>query len=241
MFAAHRLRVALELAPVEAISYAASNPIARWQIIHDHLVKRYPLTTDDLIKQLARRIAVTLADWQEARTSTTPHRRAVWVRSRGKCSACHYDFAAKSSPALARLDPFKPYYRSPDELTSEEIDHLVAISGVGTNDINNLQLLCRWCNFGKGDGLGVDIRREAEYAAIPIDDIPRSHVASLFYMTLADNGFACQQCGAGDDQELTVRLRDDERGFLLSNLRSSCYQCLAAEQSSSQTVFAEVQ
>ena len=121
------------------------------------------------------------------------------------------------------LDRFKPYFKSPIELTSPEIDHIVAVSGVGNNGIDNLQLLCRWCNFGKGDGLGVDIRTEAKYAVVEIDDIPRVHIANMFYMTIADNNFACAPCGC--HSELTVRLINMRRGFLLSNLTPTCYQC----------------
>jgi hypothetical protein len=225
VFAAHRLRVALQLAPLDAISYTTTNPTARWKIIQRHLAMKYPHTGADLVTQLARRVAVTLADWQEPRGATTSHHRAVWLKSGGRCSSCHYDFTAKNSPALLTLDPFKLYYQSPEELTAPEIDHIVAISGVGTNELANLQLLCRWCNFGKGDGLGVDIRREAEYAALGISEIPRGHIASMFYMTLADNDFSCETCRRGQHIELTIRLRDSQHGFLLSNLVSTCYEC----------------
>lgn len=225
MFAAHRLRVALHLAPLQAIDYSTSNPAARWKIVHRHLLSIYQDTSAELLAQLARRIAETLADWQQPRGTTTSHRRAVWTKSGGRCCACHYDFLAKSSPALTALDPYKPYFHSPDELTAEEIDHVVAISGVGTNDISNLQLLCRWCNFGKSDGLGVDVRKEAEYAAVPVSRTPRAHVASMFYMTLAGSAFTCERCDGDTRHELTARRRDERRGFVLSNLLSICYSC----------------
>lgn len=225
MFAAHRLRVALQLAPVTAIDYSNSNPVARWKIIHRHLEHKYVHTATELLAQLARRIAVTLDDWQQPRGGTTAHRRAVWVKANGRCAACHYDFVARSSPALRTFDPFKPYLQSPEELTSQEIDHVVAVSGVGTNELSNLQLLCRWCNFGKGDGLGVDIRREAEFAASIVSEIPRIHIASMFYMTLASAGYECERCDQGLRNELTIRLRDSQHGFVLSNLASTCYNC----------------
>lgn len=224
IFAAQRLRVALELAPVEAITYLDANPVARWKLIYQHLMSSYSDVSPDLLTQLARRIAVILTDWQEPRASASVNRRAVWIKSLGRCCACHYDFEARSSPALTSEDPFKPYYWSPDELTAEEIDHIVAISGVGTNELDNLQLLCRWCNFGKGDGLGVDIRREAEFATTAVDLIPRIHVAAMAYMTLADNDFRCELCGSVG--ELTTRLRNLRHGYLLSNLVSICYECI---------------
>jgi hypothetical protein len=223
IYAAQRLRIALQLAPVEAIAYTNSNPVARWKLIQKHLAARYDGTAAELVTQLARRIAVTLADWQEPRGSTLTYRHSVWIKADGKCCSCHYDFEAKSSPALSSLDPFKPYYSSPEELTADEIDHIVAISGVGTNDVDNLQLLCRWCNFGKGDGLGVDIRKEAEYAARSLELIPRGHTAAMFYMTLADGEFKCENCRA--EAELTIRFRDRRHGFLLSNLFPTCYLC----------------
>ncbi|MGV0718629.1 HNH endonuclease signature motif containing protein [Mycolicibacterium sp. XJ662] len=223
VFAAHRLRVALQLAPIEAIAYSNANPVARWKIVRDHLTQKYPDTAGELLDILARRIAVTLSDWEVPRRSAGSHYRAVWMKSDGRCSACHFDFKTKSSRALSALDPFKPYYQSPEELTSEEIDHIVAISGVGTDVVDNLQLLCRWCNFGKSDGLGVDIRREAEFAAISVESIPRSHRAAMFYMTLAHYDFKCGSCNSRT--ELTIRLSDPRHGFLLSNLAAVCYEC----------------
>lgn len=223
IFAAQRLRLALQLAPVEAINYSDSNPTARWRIIQTHLVDRYPNASHEIVTQLARRIATTLTDWREERSGKSIHERAVRKSANDKCCCCHYDFKLKSSPALTSRDKFKPYFDSPEELTSPEIDHIVAISGLGTNDAGNLQLLCRWCNFGKGDGLGVDIRREADNAVADFSEMQRSHIANMFYMTLADNDFACEKCRGRN--ELTIRLRDDRHGFLLSNLRSICYPC----------------
>jgi len=223
IFAAQRLRLALQLAPVDAIDYSASNPTARWRIIELHLLERYPQAGREIIAQLAHRIATTLDDWREQRGSRSVHERDIWKKADGKCCSCHYDFNLKSSPALLARDKFKPYFDSPEELTSPEIDHIVAISGLGTDGAQNLQLLCRWCNFGKGDGLGVDIRKEAENAAIDLEEMRRSHVANMFYMTLADSGFECENCNG--QTELTIRLRDDRHGFLLSNLLSICYAC----------------
>ncbi|WP_084968982.1 HNH endonuclease [Prescottella equi] len=223
LYAAHRLRLALQLAPVGAIAYQQQNPVPRWRIIHDHLTEEYVDVDSNLLETLARRIAVTLTSWQTQRASTTPLRREVVRRAKNRCHACHFDFAQRSSPALLELDHYKPYFLSPEELTSQEIDHILAISGVGTNDLTNLQLLCRWCNSGKGDGLGVDIRQEARFAAVATADIPRSHIATLFYLVLARDEFLCTHCQGGN--ELTIRRSHEDRGFVASNLRATCYQC----------------
>jgi 5-methylcytosine-specific restriction endonuclease McrA len=222
-YAAYRLRLAIELAPMEALRYVVDNPQSRWRLVFAHLAELYPDAERGLLEELSRRIATTLTNWQEQRSATTAHKRQVWKRCKGACSCCHFDFTMRESPALIELDPHKPYWDSPEELTSDELDHTIPVSSVGTNRPENLQLLCRWCNLGKGDGLGVDIRREAEFSSFPIDEIPRGHRAAVFYATLSRAGFVCEDCGAS--AELTCRKRVDRVGFTISNMRAVCYEC----------------
>ena len=60
------------------------------------------------------------------------------IRQGGKCAGCSGKFGRK----------FKP-----------EIDHIVSLKKGGTNDLTNLQLLCRFCNCSKQDMDETDWRR----------------------------------------------------------------------------------
>ncbi|MDT4850723.1 HNH endonuclease [compost metagenome] len=111
---------------------------------------------------------------------------------------------------------------------SPEVDHIMAVSKDGTNQSDNLQVLCALCNRGKGDGGGVRSTSELRYCHLPIEDVPRGHRMALLYYRLAMDKFTCTACGS-KDKELTVRM-DRSRGLVtLTNLRSICYACIASD------------
>jgi 5-methylcytosine-specific restriction endonuclease McrA len=217
-----RLRLALHLAPAEAIEYDHTNPLPRWKLISGHLVRCFERREQE-IEQLARDIALTLESWKRQREVVTGHRSFLFKRDGNKCRHCHVSFETGSA-AASRHDQFKPYSESPEELLAIEVDHIEAISALGTNSVDNLQLLCRLCNFGKGDGLGLDVRQEARFAGWPLKDIPRSHRASMLYYVVARDERQCRRCDSATT-ELTVRPIVDGGGFLRSNLESVCVNC----------------
>jgi 5-methylcytosine-specific restriction endonuclease McrA len=57
---------------------------------------------------------------------TTAQLKAMMIEQDGKCNACGCDITLKPS-----------------------VDHIVAISKGGSNDISNIQLLCKSCNSRK--------------------------------------------------------------------------------------------
>lgn len=105
-----------------------------------------------------------------------------------------------------------------------EVDHVEAVSALGTNVVDNLQLLCRLCNRGKADGLGVDVRHEAKFAGTTIDMVPVSHRARMLYYVIVRDRSRCCACESGTD-ELTVRPIVPSGGYLRSNLRALCVDC----------------
>jgi hypothetical protein len=217
-----RLRLALHLAPVSAIKYDHANPTPRWELVRDHLVRHFERDPVEC-ERLARDVAVTLENWEHERRDVTAHRSFLIRRDGATCRHCHVRFG--STPVTVRTgDEFKPYFKSPDELLMMEVDHVEAISALGTNAVENLQLLCRLCNFGKGDGLGLDVRREAHYAGRSIAGIPIQHRATMLYYVIARDNRRCRRCD-GEDLELTIRPLVASGGFLRSNLQATCVAC----------------
>lgn len=218
-----RLRLALHLAPAEAVAYARSNPTPRWRLIRDHLA-----TTFDrdfaLADPLARLVATVLDNWDRNREAVTGHRNFLMRRDGSRCRHCRVEFADFAARSVVARDDYKPYYLAPDELLSPEVDHDEAISAIGTNDLDNLQLLCRLCNGGKGDGLGVDVRQEANYAGRVLNDIPRAHRARMLYYVLERDGRACVRCGS-NQAELTMQRVVALGSFVRSNLSTLCVDC----------------
>lgn len=218
-----RLRLALHLAPRSAIRYDATNPKPRWKLIQDYLV--YSLDRDkDASEPLARAIAALLDHWQRERQQVTSHRHFLLRRDGPNCSHCHVRFDDTNSRTVLDRDPFKPYFTSPEELLSPEVDHIESVSTTGTNQTANLQLLCRLCNAGKGDGLGIDLRQEALNAALPLVEVPAFHFMRLVYYVIARDGRCCTQCES-DETELTMRPFLTDGPLVRSNLRSVCVEC----------------
>jgi hypothetical protein len=122
-------------------------------------------------------------------------------------------------------DAYKPYYEAPEELLRPEVDHIEAISALGTNTLSNLQVLCRLCNAGKGRGLGLNLRDEVRYAGTPIGEISRAHRCSLVYYVIRRDGQRCTRCD-GTLDELTIRPIVDSGAIVRSNLRTVCTACI---------------
>ena len=218
-----RLRLALHLAPLTAINYERSNPSPRWRLIREHLVSSFDRDRREC-EPLAREIATLLDNWERTRDEVTGHRAFLLHRDGPYCQNCHVEFS--TTPAsLVSADPFKPYFESPEELLNIEVDHREAVSGLGTNVVENLQLLCRLCNAGKGDGLGVDVRQEARHAGSTISDVPVAHRYRMLYTVIDRDGRRCMRCD-GASAELTVRLLVTGGAYVRSNLFTVCYDCI---------------
>ncbi len=218
-----RLRLALHLAPATAIAYQRSNPVPRWRLVRDHLVNRFGRDPVEC-EPLSREIALVLDNWERSRDDVTSHRAFLLRRDGPYCANCHVRFDTEPI-SLRRADPYKPYAESPDELLTIEVDHIEAVSALGTNAVANLQLLCRLCNRGKGDGLGIDTRQEAGNAGTHVHQIPITHRARMLYYVIERDGRRCASCDS-TTSELTIRPLVPEGGFIRSNLQAVCVACI---------------
>lgn len=218
-----RLRLALHLSPKAAIAYDRRNVTPRWRLIHEHLVESFsypPESSEDLARSIAR----ILDNWDEKREGVTAHRNFLLRRDGNRCQNCFAKFGDKKNLTVISKDPYKPYYLAPEELLSPEVDHVEAVSALGTNDRANLQLLCRLCNSGKGDGLGLSVRQEAEFAGLEVNEASIFYRSSLVYWVIDRDGRRCDLCGLADE-ELTIRPVVHGGGLVRSNMRSTCVIC----------------
>ncbi|WP_263809154.1 HNH endonuclease [Salinibacter sp.] len=218
-----KLYLAAHLSPRAALQYDTTNPTPRYELIQEYLYEEYGLQGEE-IETLSRRIQKLLDAWESDRDNVTNYRQRLLSEQDGKCASCNVEL--NSTPKTAQInDQYKPYLDKPDRRTSPEVDHISSVSTFGTNDYDNLQVLCRLCNHGKGKGLGVDPVKEIEHAGKTINYAPWSHRASMMYFVLERDNFTCKECSESE-HELTVRPISESGGYLRSNLKTICVECL---------------
>lgn len=233
-----RLRVALSLCPVDALTHRRAERISRLEKIERHLLEG-ALVPPEYVGQLADAVDRTLDAWQVQRENVTANREQLLARDGARCQCCAVDFDTESDKVgtVAMRDPFKLAWVDPVRHLAPTVDHREPVSKFGTNEIDNLWLFCRLCNEGKGDGAPLLLKHELEYAAAlpwtapaePDNDLV-AHSGRLVYRVLARHDFRCAECG-GRESEITIR-KERERGLaVLSNLTSICVECLASSKS----------
>lgn len=218
-----RLRLAIHLAPRAAISYDPKSSISRRTLISRHLNQEFPTAPITLRDELARQIATILDRWSERRSDVSGYLDTLLRRGGNTCANCRVRFS-NDAQSLTNKDPYKPYYLAPDELLRPEVDHVDPVSFTGTNEIDNLQILCRICNSGKGDGTGVDCREELRHSGCDITLAGRMYRFQLIYYVIARDGRQCSRCGANSN-ELTIRPTFDGCPLVTTRMTTICYQC----------------
>ena len=231
-----RLRVALSLCPADALTHRRSDRVSRLEKIERHLGEEN-LVPPEFVSRLADAINRTLDAWQVERENVAPYREQLLARDGGRCQSCRVSFDLDHGDvASVRLrDPFKLVWVDPSRLLFPTVDHREPVSRFGTNQVDNLWLLCRFCNEGKGDGAPMLLKHELDFATtLPWSSsaTPQRNATAqsgrLVYRVLARYGFRCGQC-ARNEAELTIR-KERERGVaVLSNLTSICVECLASQ------------
>jgi hypothetical protein len=220
-----RLRLALHLSPGRAVAYDPANPAPRHRLIETFITEHFGIEREEA-SPLARDVAHTLSVWDEDRASVIANADRLLQRQYHRCAHCGVDF--RSAPwTLTTKDAYKPYHEAREELLRPEVDHIEAISLLGTNDLANLQVLCRLCNLGKGDGLGISVREELTQARTPISLLPRGYRIRAFYATVLRDKKRCKMCdNSRSNSELTVRLRHAQGSYVRSNLHTVCVRCV---------------
>lgn len=221
-----KLRLAMHFAPVAAIAYDAANPRPRHLLVRDYLKEAFQ-REGPASERLARDVAAVLDRWDTARQRVTDIVDSLRARQGNRCAHCGFLFNPCTTPRS--VDEFKPYHDSPDELTAPEVDHIDPISGFGTNRLENLHAICRLCNAGKGEGLGIDVKREILFAAIPVAQIPVPDRIRMLYYVIERDGRKCSLSGkTSREAELTIRFIRPRGGFVRTNLHAvttaSCYK-----------------
>lgn len=122
----------------------------------------------------------------------------------------------------------------PRSYTQLEIDHIVPEEGFGWSDPDNLQITCKFCNFGR-----LIFRRSLEPLSTMIAGSLGFHPPSrphrptrqvVIVACLLQGSGNCSVCGTDRvDTELTVQLRDTDVEsrvwFVPWNLETVCYRC----------------
>jgi|GEM_PF-5139084 len=228
-----KLRMAMHFAPPDAIEYDTSRAISRQDLIQKYLVDNFSMEAG-AAEEFSSEVATVLRNWQVSRGVVRDKLEAVLSKSDHTCCACHLKIndqdrlREEKERGEAGTDKYKPYFYGgdPEIWMAPEVDHIEPVSGFGTNNLDNLQLLCRLCNQGKGDALGVSLDKEAANSHLPMGKIKHGHVVRMLFSRLDIDDFRCAICSSSEN-ELTVRKQKNSGPYVLSNLFSVCYDCLS--------------
>src|SRR5262249_48412877 len=136
-------------------------------------------------------------------------------------------------------DPYKPIQTGQEHsLTRLTIDHVVPEETLGWSEPDNLELLCEFCNAGKG-AFWRPMEGISTFALGALSEVPRNRAFAkmkhqIIVAALRSHSDGCARCGANRRQaELTVRpvVRTGDNilhAFAPWNLDIICYSCVAA-------------
>ncbi|WP_115862539.1 HNH endonuclease [Halorussus litoreus] len=218
-----RLRLAGHLCPREAFNHDPQSRKSRHRIIKEYLEDSFSFEEDDA-DELSRELSKTLDVWEEGRKSVTSFKNRLLKKQNNQCAHCHVDFSSEPRTSDER-DMYKPYHPKTELRHTPEVDHIEPVSTFGTNKMDNLQVLCRLCNHGKGDGLGVDVSSEIDNAGKSVKEVSWKHRARIFYQVVKRHSRTCQICGSSD-AELTIRRINPKGAYVRSNLIPVCVSCV---------------
>lgn len=150
-----------------------------------------------------------------------------------KASGISLDGATKTA-LLCNYNERCAHCGKPLTIKAMHVDHILPRSQGGTDEILNLQPLCKQCNLGKS----AFIEDTAEAAARPWFEPTHRLLKGKVYLTdlkrycvLARDGRRCQKCGRSSSEvELMVTLRVSERDggqWVYDNLITLCCSCNA--------------
>ncbi len=218
-----RLYLAAHFSPKSALDYDISSTLARFELIDDYLTNEIGFDSENT-EPLSRSIASLLDAWEKGRDGiVTSHRDRLLSEQNNRCNHCHISFS-QTPKSVEVQDPYKPYLPKVSQRMSPEVDHIEPVSSWGTNNLENLQVICRLCNHGKGDGLGVNPSREINNSPKNISNLEWSYISKMMYYVLEKHDSHCSSCGT-NRKELTIRPIVEKGGFIQSNLEPLCSDC----------------
>lgn len=216
-----KLRLALHYSPKSIIKKSSldlNDP--KYIICSEYIEENFDHTTSES-KEIAKSVQRVLDLWEEDREQVTGYREKLLRRQSYRCRSCNLHFNEECASYVAK-DEFKPVYLQ-DELTNPEVDHKDPVWALGHNNISNVQILCRFCNQGKGSEAEIDVSAEMQNSTIELSELNWKYRAQLVYITLIDVA-GCSQCGSTSN-ELTVRKIRNSGCYVRSNLQPVCVNC----------------
>lgn len=216
------LRIVHYCAPPSAIDHSALDRRSVATKIRDHLVNVHRHADSHEATEVADNVASLLRNLQGGSSGAAEWKRnELLIAQQHRCAHCRAPLD-RVPETMRRGDVFKPYS---DEIGPHpETDHVEPASWFGTDDFENLQVLCQLCNRAKSDDQGMNSKAEFEHATTPIEEISAGHRARMLYYTIEESNSKCAECSSSD-RELTVRPTRDGVTYARVNLRVLCVAC----------------
>lgn len=211
-----------------------------YEAVRNTLMQRFSNTSiSELHKAtagLSRIICNHLSERLESRKNISVAEKFTLLSiSEKRCQICGYSFADEAVEQFlggslvekirhSFYDFLKPTYRSPTD-SQVEIDHKQPLSRGGANDLDNLQLLCGFCNRAKRDFTTV-FDASVSGVALCHPRLGNIRLSSWFLVVRTLVGNHCHFCGRNASvTELTVTPVTVSREINPVNICVTCYEC----------------
>lgn len=190
---------------------------------------------EEVSQNLSDRIFGLYDKWQVERESPSERQINHLMKIHKRiCQHCKHNLIDSDSDSfdMGVMDFFKPYFwKDYRRELCPEIDHVIPVSQFGTNRESNFQLLCRFCNQGKKDGLLQNYISSLKKYSFEFENRkkPPSEILPLlralaYYRIEADDGM-CTDCG-DSEKPLTIRKIDERLLPTMTNTQTLCYDCV---------------
>lgn len=217
-------------------SISSSDSVRRG--IVSHLEKVAQISEEDIEDEVLTAFETLVSNFKEQRQSVKVS-KALLEKAKYRCGCCGFlfrdqdledldlelpDEQKKLVAVLGRIDRFHPVARK-ENYAKPRSDHIWPISLYGSNNENNIRILCDACNSGKANYMSADHAAPNVGVYLP-KFFTGSYVdPTVFYAVMARDK-KCVGCGCEPFQSpLTVRLRFGEGVLVPDNLLTVCYSC----------------